>query len=225
MTLLYSDPITTEHIHLGDLINVIQCRLDRPCDFVGNYRCWCCGNELSEIVPFLLSVISCPMRYYEGNKAVANVVFPSWVENRRRQIKRIIPVYRKSDNLPPTGDHIVCSFGTRSRWKHLAKNTGKKSPKEIEDDHMFKVLAEFKGRKVYNLSDSKVPGTVDMTGASLAEKFVLVSSAYASLTTDNGIAHLSLLTNAKTIVVHNSSWKAHLFYPSKGVEFWHTEDL
>ena len=213
MSIRYSTPITTEHVHLGDLVNIVQSWHDIPCEFVGDFRCQCCGNKLSVLVPFLIGILpDCKMRYCEGVKS--EIVVPSWMNGVN------LRYYRKASNLPEKEDHVVCSFSNRS----ILLCDGE-PPKSISERDIEIVVGRFGDRDIYNLSDVPLSGTIDATHMSIEEKFELVSSSSTCVSTDNGIAHLSLMTNSKTIVVHKSGWNARRFYPLEGVEYWKAEDL
>ena len=212
--------IRTEYVHLGDVINIIQHNYGKPTKIVGNYKCWCCGNELKIVSSFILKLLpESRIRFGKGKEDLCDEVKPTWstnVERRRAGLPPLeSPQYHKAADQKKIGDHIVCSFSTRSGYKHRAKSLGP-SPKTITKEQIASVLDYFGARNttVFNLGDDDVDGTISMVGRSLEEKYELVASAKYTLSTDNGIAHLALMTQSNVFVVHKPIWNASLYYPA-----------
>lgn len=201
--------VTTPHVHLGDLINIIQQHRTENMCFVGEFVCDCCQNSLRDIVSFLLEIVDTSIGYLP-NGTPDKTVYPLWMVNKERRLSDQPPLpfvpYHKAKNLPPTEDYTVCAFSVRTGRRFGRSHEKTIGPRQIQD-----VISKLP-KPIYNLGDESIEGT-EFVEYDLPKRFDVLKKAKRVVCSDNGIAHLSLMTNAHVTVVHPKSWNARRCYP------------
>jgi hypothetical protein len=190
-----------------------QHRTENIC-FVGDFVCDCCQNSLREIVPFLLEIVDTSVTYLpEGTSD--ETIYPLWMVNKERRLNGQQPLpflpYHKAKDLPPTENHVVCAFSVRT-----GRRFGRSHEKTIGLRQIQDVVSKLP-KPIYNLGDEPIEGT-EFVEYDLVKRFDVLKRAKRVVCSDNGIAHLSLMTNAQVTVVHPKLWNARRYYPD-GLEF------
>jgi hypothetical protein len=152
---------------------------------------------------FILKLINKDIEILE-NKDNTTEVFPSWTCSYPNEFGTMIwknKEYKKAIDLPTQQQNfltISLSARTKVPWQTtLFENT-------IQEINKY-----FKWIKVYNLGDEELTNTINCTNFSIEEKFNLLKNAAVHVGINNGMSHLSLMTNSNTYILYekgNSPW-------------------
>ena len=191
--------LEAKYVHLGDLVNIVQLHIEEIAAIGAPAHCACCGRSPQATLKFLLGLVESPLFYWDGNDG--ELVSPSWE-------LEIPPIpYRLASSLPPNMGHIACHFDTLS---HVYGDV-KLAPNVAE---ITRALGK---RELVNVGIAPQAGMRNRHDASLEEKFQIMASAELVIGIDDGLSHLALMTEAKTIVVHKPKHPVHLFYAGAAV--------
>jgi hypothetical protein len=193
------------HMHLGDMINVIQCHFDSKAGIFCDETCHCCQKEVRSTLIALLDVFRPNLTYQSSSNAT--LVYPSWECDEK------CPVYRK---LPERSKKpfVACHFDANSGSHY----------KEIGDRLKSKIINKL-SLEVVNIGARPIADAKNMHDATLLQKIEIIASAQLVIGIDDGIAHLAECTHGENIIIQPKGHKKiHMIYP-KEAKIIKTEDL
>jgi|GEM_PF-5003220 hypothetical protein len=199
-----------KHVHLGDLINVLQAH-PQATEICYEGLCACgCGQNTVELLRQLAPLFSDNLKVNDFVPKNAIPVCPTWVQTLVNPTGtsswRSTP-YKKISNLPSDkGKHIACQFDYRSKNTPWFKGINDLSP----------ILQAF-GDKLINIGDKPINGIENQLKISVLEKLEIIATAKMYIGIDSGLSHLALMTNTGSYICHEN--KCPWFFYPKGVKF------
>jgi len=176
------DSLKLSHVHLGDMVNIIQSNRDKNLGVFCDDFCKCCSFNPQDTLNFLLSIFDTRLFYkisYNYKK-----ICPTWEKGER------CPSYSKMNNLHSIESHVVCHFDPSSG--HHYKDIG---------NIKFEIINSIGKDNVINIGKFPIEGVSNKHDAPLSDKVKYISSAAMVIGIDDGIAHLAETTNSRNIII------------------------
>lgn len=199
-----------KHVHLGDLINILQ-TYPQATEVCYQGACACgCGQSTFDLLKQLAPLFSPTLLVNNFIPKNAMPVVPTWVQKTNTPAGTLFwrkTPYRKISTLPESkGKHIACQFDYRSKNTPWFKGVRDLSP-----------ILQTYGDRLINIGDNHINGIRNHLKLNVLEKLEIIATAKMYIGIDSGLSHLALMTNTNSYICHEDRcpW---FFYP-KGVRF------